>query len=135
MQRLPSHYIIGHIGPSGSLKYESITVLVCDEASRDQLIELAESLHAGQHRADHIKFVDYIALAAVRPSLGEWSPGDVSGLRDKDWSRRPSQEDVHLWEDHQQEEAPLRELDEDTSIRRVAGRREVSEYRVKEALH
>ena len=95
MQRLLSHYIIGHIGPSGSLKYESITVLVCDEANRDQLIELAESLHAGQHRADHIKFVDYIALAAVRPSLGEWSPGDVSGLRDKDWSRRPSQEDVH----------------------------------------
>jgi hypothetical protein len=134
VQNLPPHYIIAYEGPREGLKYDRVTVLVHGEASRDQLTRLADHLHAGQHSPDYIEFVEYSEFAAGTPSLGEWRPGNVYGLREKDWSRRPSQEDVDLWHDFMQQEAPPPELDEDASIRRVAENRRVSEGRVREAL-
>ncbi len=95
---------------------------------------LAQHL-ASQHKPDYIAFVDYQEFLASTPSLGEWRPLDDSGLREKDWSRRPSRNDVALWEEHMQQEMPLQNIDEKASIRRVAERHDISEEQVRKALH
>jgi hypothetical protein len=130
----PSFDIIPYHDPSGSMKYDDMTVLVNEQVSRDQLIELAHHL-ASQHRPDYIAFVDYQEFLASTSSLGEWRPGDDSRLREKDWSRRPSQSDVALWEEHLQQETPLQDIDEETSIRSVAQRHGISEDKVRNALN
>jgi hypothetical protein len=132
--RRPSYDVIPYHGPSGSSKYDDMTVLVNEQVNRDQLIELAQYL-ARQHRPDYIAFVDYQEFLASTPSLGEWRPGDDSGPREKDWSKRPSQSDVALWEEHMQQDTPLQDIDEETSIRGVAVRHSISEDEVKNALN
>jgi hypothetical protein len=132
--RCPSYDVIAYHDPSGSMKHDHMTVLVKEQVSRDQLKELAQNL-ASLHRPDHIAFVDYQEFLASTPSLGEWRPEDDSGLRDKDWSRRPSQGEVALWEEHMRQEAPLQDIDEEGSIRSVAQRHGISEEEVRDALN
>jgi hypothetical protein len=42
--RRPSYDVIPYRGPSGSSKYDDMTVLVNEQVNRDQLIELAQYL-------------------------------------------------------------------------------------------
>lgn len=89
---LPQHEVFArHVG-----RRVSLYVVVEPKVTKQQLEELTKDLVASSE-PDHIDYVDFFELVAAKPSLGAWDQLEGSSFREKDWQRRPTQQDVQLW--------------------------------------
>ncbi|MEJ7633040.1 MAG: hypothetical protein WKF28_11060 [Rubrobacteraceae bacterium] len=130
---LPPQTILGSIPPYGSYDYEQLTVMVERKPTREQLLEIANELHK-KHRVEKIEFIDNQAFLASNPTLGRWSIDEKSQVKEKDWSKQPSEQDIVLWEDFQQDTADLFDSDEDKSIKSVAKKHGLGKKETKAAI-
>ncbi len=129
---------------SFDVPYRSFDVLVEPGVSRAELEALALHL-AEENDLQHVGFYDYEELQGRGYTLGYWAEGDATNLRDKDWSQRPTEEDVEIYlawseamdvlEDQAlQSNDPLAVADEDEATRIVAENLGWSEEEVVEAV-
>ena len=100
-QHLPTYTILRYIGTSGAPGYDYLSIMVEGKPSREQLLEIAQAV-SQRYGAKTIDFMDNQAFLASNPPLGTWRHNNPSRVRQKDWSKRPSEQDIVLWEDFMQ---------------------------------
>lgn len=119
-------------------------VLVDEEGvTSEDLANIAEII-SDEEDAERVGFQDYVEFVGAGYSLGYWEEDDVSNLREKDWSDRPTQEEVDIWaawgeevdqlyDDVLDSEDPTAPVDEGEATRTVAVETGQSEEEVDEA--
>lgn len=116
-----------------------LTVLVEPGVTKQQLEELTEHLREESNAAE-IEYTDFPELLVTGHSLGYWTSYSGSHLRDKDWSKRPEQQDVDMWSKYMQAQIsgedvalnkPLPPDNAEAKFRSLAERHEVGVDEVK----
>ncbi len=130
---LPPQTILGYIQPSGSSGYDLLTVMVERKPTRAQLLEIAKVLHK-THRVQKIEFIDNQAFMSTNPTLGQWTSTDDSQVKDKDWSKQPSEQEIVLWEDFLQSDVDISGIDEDKVIKDIAKKHHLSKKETQAAI-
>lgn len=130
---LPPQTILGYIQASGSPGYDVLTVMVERKPTRAQLLKIAEELHK-TYRVQKIEFIDNQAFMSIGPTLGEWTSSDDSQVKEKDWSKQPSEHEIVLWEDYLQSDVDLHGIDEDKVIKDIAKKHHLSKRETKAAI-
>lgn len=130
---LPPQTILGYIGPSGSSGYEQLTVMVERKPTRAQLLKIAEQLHNTYH-VQRIEFIDNQAYTSTTPTLGLWTSADNSQVKEKDWTKQPSEQEIVLWEDFQQSDVDLFGVDEEKVIKDIANKHHLGKKETKKAI-
>ncbi len=83
-----------------------MVVMVEPGVTKQQLEQITNDL-VKRTNAENVGYTDFPELLMAGHSLGDWNAYTGSRLRDKDWSKRPQQEDVDMWSEFMQAEVAL----------------------------